>query len=229
MDLIADLDYRVVSLTEAVAIVRSGKPPERPTLALTFDDGYANNLDSAFAELSRRGWPASVFLASSFVGRRPYLLDHEARRLADFGVEVGNHTHSHVNARALGAREVRAEIERCQRRLTEIVGYAPRHFVFPDGAYSPAACKVIEEVGLDGACTGRIGFNGPGTDPYRLRRLTIERGDGPDELKTRLRGGYDFLDARQRYMDLDPPHAASHAVGGSAQDDSDPDRHGPVQ
>lgn len=204
MALLERLDYDVVPLARAVEIVLSGRTPARPTVALTFDDGYHNNLSSAFAELARRGWPASVFLASSLVDRRPYLRREEIRDLEGMGIEVGNHTHTHPDLRGLDAGTIADEIRTCQDRLAEITGYRPRHFVFPNGRYSPTACAVIRECGLEAACTGRFGVNGPGTDPFRLRRLTLERGDTAADLEVRLRGGYDFLDARQRFMDEDP-------------------------
>ena len=201
MSLVEDLGYVVVSLGEVVGLVRKEIPPEKPTLAITFDDGFANNLEVAYPELARRGWPSTVFVATSYMGRRPYLTRAEIPRVLELGVEIGNHTHGHTDLRTVTPARVVDEISECSRRIEDLVGARPRHFCYPEGRYSPAARDAVASTEMESACTGRVGFNPPGADPFRLRRVTLERGDGPRELRTRLSGGYDFLDRRQRFMD----------------------------
>jgi peptidoglycan/xylan/chitin deacetylase (PgdA/CDA1 family) len=203
MALIEDLGYRVVSLAEAVELTRDATPPAAPTLAITFDDGFANNLDVAYPELARRGWTATVFVATSYVDRRPYLTAKELPRVVELGLEVGNHTHGHPDVRGLEPAKIVEEISECSRRLEDLIGSRPRHFCYPNGRYGPTARNAVAGTEMEGACTGRVGFNPPGADPFLLRRLTLERGDGPRQLRARLAGGYDFQDLSQRYMDRD--------------------------
>jgi peptidoglycan/xylan/chitin deacetylase (PgdA/CDA1 family) len=59
--------FRVVPLEQAVAALETGTLPAR-ALAITFDDGYADNHDVALPILQRHGLPATVFVASGFVG-----------------------------------------------------------------------------------------------------------------------------------------------------------------
>lgn len=58
--------FNVIPLAEAVAGLRSGKLPRR-ALALTFDDGYANNATLAAPILARLGLPATFFIATGFL------------------------------------------------------------------------------------------------------------------------------------------------------------------
>ncbi|HEX6851053.1 MAG TPA: polysaccharide deacetylase family protein [Candidatus Polarisedimenticolaceae bacterium] len=203
MTLLEDLGYVVVPLLEAVRRVREGSPVQAPTLAITFDDGWSNNLRVAYPALARRGWSSTVFVTSSFLGRAPFFRPEELRSLADLGVEVGNHTHAHPDLTRLSPQAIAAELAECDRILSDLAGRRPRTFCYPFGLYSPAVRRAVEAYGFDAACTGRVGFNTPGSDVFLLRRVTIEPGEGPTELRWRLAGGYDFLDRKQAWMDAE--------------------------
>jgi len=201
MSLIEDLGFEVVSLGEVARVVRGERRLDRPTLAITFDDGYANNLRVAYPELTRRGWPATVFVTTSWVGRRPYMFPQELRQLESLGIEIGNHTHRHALLTSVPAGDGLDEVEECGRRLLDLTGSRPTHFCYPNGLYNREARELVARAGLETACSGRVGFNKEGQDLLVLRRLTVERRDSARDLRDRLAGGYSFQDLRQRHMD----------------------------
>ncbi len=76
---------RPLGLADLAAGVRDGTRPRRgrrPAVAVTFDDGYADNLFEALPVLERHEIPATVFLASGAIGRdREFWWDELARLL----------------------------------------------------------------------------------------------------------------------------------------------------
>jgi peptidoglycan/xylan/chitin deacetylase (PgdA/CDA1 family) len=78
------LGYELITLTEAVARLRSGKG-RMPFAALTFDDGYRDNLSRALPVLERHGAPITLFVTPGFAMRSARLwwveLEEAVRRL----------------------------------------------------------------------------------------------------------------------------------------------------
>jgi len=58
--------FNVLPLDEAVARLQTGALPARP-LAISFDDGYADNFEVALPVLRRLGLPATFFVATGFL------------------------------------------------------------------------------------------------------------------------------------------------------------------
>lgn len=60
-------EYRLLSLPELVACARRGSIPER-AVAITFDDGYADNLHLGLPLLEKHGVPATIYIATDYIG-----------------------------------------------------------------------------------------------------------------------------------------------------------------
>lgn len=57
-------NYSVVSLTSLTEQYRKGHRPSKPTIAITFDDGYENNFTNAFPLLKQYNFPATIFVTA---------------------------------------------------------------------------------------------------------------------------------------------------------------------
>jgi peptidoglycan/xylan/chitin deacetylase (PgdA/CDA1 family) len=62
-------EMRVISLEEMVAAARMGAIPER-AVAITFDDGYVDNLEQGLPLLERHGLPATFYIATGYTSSR---------------------------------------------------------------------------------------------------------------------------------------------------------------
>ena len=138
--------YEVVDLATIQSRLAAGHSP-RPAVAITFDDGYADNLDTAIASLTRRGLPATYFVSTDHVatGRR---FDHDAaagvplavntveqiRGIADLGIEIGLHTANHVDfSRVTDPVEARLEIIEAKISLEAMIDRPVRYLAVPFG------------------------------------------------------------------------------------------------
>ena len=87
--------FRVVTLGQALAALEQGRLAPR-TLAITFDDGYADNAEIALPILQRHGLAATFFVATGFLDGGRMFNDtvievvrrspHTALELGDFGL-----------------------------------------------------------------------------------------------------------------------------------------------
>jgi peptidoglycan/xylan/chitin deacetylase (PgdA/CDA1 family)/SAM-dependent methyltransferase len=73
-------DAKTLTLTEMADCVRRGRIPDR-SIAITFDDGYADNLQNAKPLLQHRGIPATVFVTTGNPGRRREFWWDELQRI----------------------------------------------------------------------------------------------------------------------------------------------------
>lgn len=115
--------YRIVSLCEAVELLRSGHVTS-PTVVLTFDDGYADNFVSLRAVAEECGIPIALFIAT-----QPVDLQEEFGHDLGFGIrgflpltwkqirywgrgniEFGAHTRTHFDCGSDDATKLEEEI-----------------------------------------------------------------------------------------------------------------------
>jgi len=120
--------------------------PRRPgELALTFDDGpnpaWTPRLLDILAEHNVR---ATFFMVGKFAKAEREL----ARRVADAGHLVGNHTWSHPDLSRTRAANVLDELTRTSDLLAELTGKPVRYFRPPFGARRPYVLKLARQLGL---------------------------------------------------------------------------------
>ena len=104
-------------------------PADSCAVALTFDDGPGEQTSAILDILRERGVRATFFLCGSNVERFPAL----ARRIADEGHGIGNHTDSHPRLLGRSPGRIALEIDRAQRVISHRTGCQPSLFRPPYG------------------------------------------------------------------------------------------------
>lgn len=138
--------YRMVSLSEAAKLVSGGKI-RVPTVALTFDDGYADNFLSLRAVASEAGIPATLFITTEplltqrefehdrlngITGFLPLTWD-QVRYWNARGAEFGSHTRTHFDCGSSALEALKSEIVGSRKDIESQLGTPVNVFAFPYG------------------------------------------------------------------------------------------------
>jgi peptidoglycan/xylan/chitin deacetylase (PgdA/CDA1 family) len=150
--------YRIVSLSEARDLLRSGRVGT-PALVLTFDDGYGDNFITLRAVTEETGASVTTFVATQPVeaqlefdhdlaaGTKGFfpLTWNQIQELSRNGVEFGGHTRTHFDCGSRDRARLHTEITGCKRDLENHLGRPCNSFAFPYGKsenISPEALQI---------------------------------------------------------------------------------------
>jgi peptidoglycan/xylan/chitin deacetylase (PgdA/CDA1 family) len=146
--------------------------PERPVV-VTFDDGFADNLDSA-AVCDEHRLHASFFITTDYLGRDDMLTAAQVRELAALpNVEVGSHTISHRRLDELSRGEIDRELRDSRERLEQVLSAPVTTLAYPHGNYDERVKKSAAVAGYTGAAAVRMALSHSGDDPFAVARYII--------------------------------------------------------
>lgn len=154
-------------------------------VALTFDDGFANFAELAWPALREHGMPATVFVATDWVGRENAWDPHDARiprlplmewstlaRLVREGLDVQSHTCSHFHLDVLGEEVLRRELVESRMTIADRLGREVRGLAYPYGTYDARVAAEAQAVGYAYAVTTELRLlEEPRTSPFALPRI----------------------------------------------------------
>jgi peptidoglycan/xylan/chitin deacetylase (PgdA/CDA1 family) len=180
--------FRVVPLSALVHRLERGLPV-KGLLAITFDDGYRDNVEMAAPVLDRLSLPATFFVVSEWIGtelvpwwdrqrgvRHPWMTWNDVKSLHQRGFEIGGHTRTHVDLGATSPREARLEVVGARHRLEDILGAPVDLFAYPYGRRANLTednRKIVRDAGFRCCCSCFGGVVTRTTDPFRLPRVPL--------------------------------------------------------
>lgn len=149
-------------------------PPRKNLLAITFDDGFQDNLTVALPLLEKYNLPATVFVTANLIGKENYLTREDLQKLASHPlITIGSHSFHHLHLSALPEEEVWFELAESKKLLQEIIGETVDLLAYPYGDCNTIIEKLSEKCGYAAAWSV---WNGENT-PFSRWRIPLGRND----------------------------------------------------
>lgn len=146
-------------------------------VVLTIDDAFNSFYRYGFPILKKYGLKATLFVNTETIGSGDYLDWDELKELLDYGIELGNHTHTHEYFLNLPEKErgdiFRNDVKMAQDLFKNRFNYNCTVFAYPFGEYDSAMKEVIRELGFQGAAAQNSGVISEFSDPFALPRFPM--------------------------------------------------------
>ncbi|HEV8534271.1 MAG TPA: polysaccharide deacetylase family protein [Candidatus Limnocylindria bacterium] len=209
LELLRD-DYAVVPLSRLVAALANREPTDRMA-AITVDDGYEDFVTVAYPMLCELRLPATLFVPTGFIGGHSDWYDHERapipiaseRLLRDVDrslVTLGSHSVHHRPLNGARAETLEAEIRRSKSDLESLVNAPVTLFAYPSGgraSYTANTVRALHAAGFVAAVTTSWETYSSHRELMSLPRVSFLEIDGPDEVRAKLAGDFDWVKFRE--------------------------------
>ena len=187
MGLLRRLGWRGVSMGDAMPYLR-GERRDR-VVAITFDDGYLDNLEQAMPVLQRCGFGGTCYVVNGCIGkynlwdaerlgvRKPMMTVRQLHAWRAGGMEVGAHTRNHPRLTECSDARLRDEVAGGKAELEDLLGIAVPQFCYPFGDADARVAKAARDAGYVASPTVRRGRARRGMDLFMLPRVAIDHAD----------------------------------------------------
>ncbi|MBL1264989.1 polysaccharide deacetylase family protein [Methylomicrobium sp. RS1] len=167
------------------------------TVALTFDDGYADNFENAFLPLLENNMKATWFITTDGIGKHAewmgppseqtkMLTASQLSEMSAAGMEIGSHTCSHPDLSQATFEQQARELSESKQLLEALLQKPVKGFAYPFGRYNEESLTAITATGYDWACSTRSGWFDKEPNPLLIRRVTIFADDTAAILARKL-------------------------------------------
>ncbi|WP_063378273.1 polysaccharide deacetylase family protein [Pseudoalteromonas luteoviolacea] len=173
-------NYKVIALDKFIEQLSADKPLPINTVAITFDDGYDNNIEAAAPLLEAYNFPYTIFVNPLLIdeGKSYVMTWDELRALSKRGALIANHSakHDYLHLRQNGESEaqwkarVKKDLTWSQQRIATEVGHDYPYIAYPYGEFDNSVQALVKELGLIGIGqhSGAVGVT---TDFTRVPRF----------------------------------------------------------
>jgi len=210
LDLVVAGGCTALTISDLVGRLDRGEALPAGTVAVTFDDGYEDNLTVAAPMLAARGLPATVNLTTGFLPGCPGPSAGPARgamigwdrvpELEAEGFEIGAHSHTHAQLDLVSRAEAGGEIMRSKDLLEAGLGHAVSTFAYPHGYATRWIRDEVRRRGFRAACGVRNAFSHSHDDRWLLARLTVRATTTCAQVEAWLNGSGAPMASRREHV-----------------------------
>src|SRR3984893_16932471 len=177
-----------VTLSEGIRRLRTRNAAR--CVALTFDDGYADNVVNAAPILAQYRFSATCFVVSDRIGsyntwdaellggRKSLMNEAQLKTWVDAGFEVGSHTSTHPDLTTLSRDAAMEELVTSRKELQRLIGAPIATFCYPFGRLNAESVWAGRGAGCQLAVTTRRGRATPSDDNLVLPRPSVSGDKG---------------------------------------------------
>ncbi len=173
-----------ITMAELAAARRGEGELPRGAVAITFDDGFKDFVDSAVPALERHMFTSTLYVTTRYVGGRSrWLVEEEetGRPMLEWsdltgivaaGHEIGAHSETHPQLDLLSDTALARELTVPKRDLEDHLGTAVTSMAYPFGYATKRVRAMTAHLGYDNACvvSDLVSFQ---EDQFSVPRLTV--------------------------------------------------------
>ena len=192
MGWVADEGFTTLTVRSYTEALEGGRPlPERPLL-ITFDDGLADFSRNALPVLQSFGHTCTMFVTTAVtwhrrprsLGGRRTLSWSEIRTLQLAGVELGAHSHDHLQLDLLPASRVASQLRVCKDLLEQETQSEVHSFAYPHGYQRATTRRLVERAGFASACAVKNELSHSQDNRWALARVMLTSDQSVPFLRT---------------------------------------------
>jgi peptidoglycan/xylan/chitin deacetylase (PgdA/CDA1 family) len=176
-------------------------------IAVTFDDGFRNILYSALPFMRERKIPATIFVPTGYLGKKPgwindlthpnanevLLTEEQIINLTDDQFTIGSHTVSHPHLKTVDNNTFVTEITDSKKKLEEILRKQINLISLPYGSLNTGYIDLFKEAGYQHVFLNIPTFPATKIKEYFIGRIDVSLDDWPVEYRLKLLGAYQWL------------------------------------
>jgi peptidoglycan/xylan/chitin deacetylase (PgdA/CDA1 family) len=184
MKYLASNKYKVISLSDLVALLERKQNIPKKTVVLTFDDGFESHYKYVVNILKEFNFPATFYICTGLIGAEinnsqnlplPTATLEEIKEMNKSSlIDIEPHGVNHFELDRLNDEKINEEIKKSKDILEQELNKKCNFFAPPRGAYNDKVIQIIKNHGFKSSMTIHEGLVSSSDDLYKLKRNTVD-------------------------------------------------------